>query len=529
VSITPTESKPSESRTARLAFLAGAGILLSRMMGMVRQSFFSYFFGLSDAGDAFTQALRIPNLLQTLFGEGVLSASFIPVYSNLLARREKTLSQEVAGAVAAILALVSSGLVLVGVLATPLLIDVIAPGFKGERRELTIQLVRILFPGVGLLVMSAWCLGILNSHRKFFLSYVAPVIWNAAMIGTLVWFGPGSSQEGLAVALAWGSVVGSGLQVVVQLPPVFRVLGRAPLSLGRGSAEVRSVLRNFVPVFVSRGVVQISAYIDLMIASWLPIGAPTALTNAQLLYTLPVSLFGMTISAAELPAMSSVLGSDTEIATQLRQRLNASLPRIAYFTVPSAMAFLALGDMIVGGVLQFGRFKHADTVYVWQILAGSAVGLLASTMGRLYSSTFYALKDTRTPLRFAIIRVVLTTILGYTCSLPLPRMLGIDPRLGAVGLTASAGVAGWVEFLLLRRSLNQRIGQTGLPFSISARCWASALLGAAAAWAVKLSMGPHHPLLMGVATLAPFGFVYLASTYLMGVEGVRQLLRRVTP
>jgi len=272
VSIPLTDTKPTESRTGTLAFLAGAGILLSRIMGLARQSLFSHYFGLSDAGDAFTQALRIPNLLQNLFGEGVLSASFIPVYANLLARREKARSQEVAGAVAAILALVSAVLVLAGVLATPLLIEVIAPGFRGERRELTIHLVRILFPGVGLLVMSAWCLGILNSHRKFFLSYTAPVSLNLAMIATLVWFGPRSSQDHLAIALAWGSVVGSVFQVLVQLPPVFRLLGRVPLSLGRGLEEVRTILRNFGPVFISRGVVQISAYIDMMLASWLPSG-----------------------------------------------------------------------------------------------------------------------------------------------------------------------------------------------------------------------------------------------------------------
>ncbi len=508
--------------------LAAAGILLSRIMGLIRQRIFSHFFGLSDAGDAFTSAVRIPNLLQNLFGEGVLSASFIPVYANLLARHEKALSQKVAGAIAAILALVSSILVLLGILATPFLIDAIAPGYTGLRRELTIRLVRIFFPGAGLLVMSAWCLGILNSHRKFFLSYTAPVIWNLAMIVTLVWFGPDSTEDRLAVYLAWGSVLGNLLQVLVQLPPVFRVLGRPPLTLGRGSAEVRAVLRNFIPVFISRGVVQLSAYVDSWLSSWLPIGAPTALTNAQLLYTLPVSLFGMTISAAELPAMSGILGDESEIAAQLRTRLNASLQRIALFTVPSVVAFLCLGDIVAGAVLEGGRFKHVDSIYVWKILAGSAVGLLASTMGRLYSSTYYALRDTRTPLRFAIIRVVLTTSLGYLFALPLPKWLGIDPRLGAVGLTASAGIAGWVEFVLLRRRLNERIGATGLPVSLSIRLWGSAIAAAAAAWAVKLVIGPRHPIAIAAATLTPYGLVYFGCAYVLGVKSVRQLWRRVS-
>jgi putative peptidoglycan lipid II flippase len=183
--------------------------------------------------------------------------------------------------------------------------------------------------------------------------------------------------------------------------------------------------------------------------------------------------------------------------------------------------------VIAAAVLQSGRFHRADSVYVWEILAGSAVGLLASTMGRLYSSTYYALKDTRTPLRFAIIRVVLTTGLGYLFALPLPRWLGIDPRLGAAGLTASAGIAGWVEFLLLRRKLNERIGATGLPASIAARLWASAAVGAASAWGVKIAIGVHHhPWTLGAATLIPFGCVYFACTDLLGVGGVRDLVRR---
>src|SRR5438874_1016897 len=177
-------------RTRSAAFVA-AGILLSRISGLVRQYFFARYFGLqADAADAFSAAFRIPNFLQNLFGEGALSASFIPVYAALVARGERDEADRVAGAVASLLALVVSMLVLAGVLATPLLIDAIAPGFHGEKRELTIAIVRVLFPGIGLLVMSAWCLGVLNSHQRFLLSYMAPVAVNAAMIATLVGFGP---------------------------------------------------------------------------------------------------------------------------------------------------------------------------------------------------------------------------------------------------------------------------------------------------------------------------------------------------
>jgi putative peptidoglycan lipid II flippase len=505
----------------RHAFLVGAGILLTRLFGLVRQRVFSNYFGVHTIpADAFSAAFRIPNFLQNLFGEGVLSASFIPVYSRLLAEKDEEEAGRVAGAVGALLTLLVSIIVLIGVLATPYLIDVVVAGFQGEKRELTIRIVRILFPGAGLLVLSAWCLGILNSHRKFFLSYTAPVIWNVAMIATMIALGHRMDLSSLAVALAWGSVVGSALQFLVQLPMVLRLARGMRVGI---SDNVREVIRNFVPVFISRGVVQISAYVDVWLAGYLPTGAVAGLTAAQTLYTLPVSLFGMSVSAAELPEMSSALGDHG----YLNRRLNAGLRQIAFFIVPSAMAFLALGDVITAALFQGGLFTRADARYVWGILAGSAVGLLAQTLGRLYSSTYYALRDTRTPLRFAIVRVVLTTGLGYVCALPLPKWLGIDPAWGVAGLTASAGVAGWVEFALLRRALNRRIGATGLPASLTARLWGSAAIAAAASWGVRLGIGHRDPIVTAVVVLGTYGSVYFGATWLMGVEECTAALGRL--
>ncbi len=514
------------ARTGFHAFLVASGILLSRIAGLVRQRVFAHYFGASAAADAFSAAFRIPNFLQNLFGEGVLSASFIPVYASLLARGEEKEAGRVAGAVFALLALTVSVLVLLGVLFTPVLIAVIAPGFHGDTRELAIRLVRILFPGAGLLVLSAWCLGILNSHRRFFLSYTAPVLWNVAMIGTLVGFGPRYGQFPLAAILAWGSVVGSALQFGVQIPFVLRLARELRPAFDTVSENVRTVVRNFLPVSLSRGVVQVSAYIDSLLATLLPVGSVAALTYAQILYTLPVSLFGMSVAAAELPAMSSTVGDERAVAAALRGRLDAGLRRIAFFIVPSAAGFVFLGDVIAGALYQTGRFTRADALWTWGILAGSAVGLLASTLGRLYSSTYYALRDTRTPLRFAIIRVVLTTALGWFMAFPLPGMLGIDRHWGVAGLTASAGMAGWVEFTLLRRALNRRIGPTGLPGGFVARLWAAAVAASAAGWGLKLLAGARHPVLVAAAVLIPYAGIYFAGTMLLGVGEAREFVRR---
>jgi len=518
-------SQPASSR--QFAFLVAAGIFLSRVAGLIRDRVFAHYFGNSDAADVFKAAFRIPNFLQNLFGEGVLSASFIPVYARLLAQDDKEEARKTAGAVAALLALSTSILVLVGVLAAPWLIDAIAPGFHGEKRELTALLVRILFPGAGLLVASAWCLGVLNSHRKFFLSYTAPVLWNIAMIAGMIAFGSGRTQNSLVVITAWASVVGSALQVLVQLPVVLKLLGGLKLSFAHQAEHVRTVIRNFVPVFITRGVVQISAYVDAFLASWLPTGAVSALAYAQTLYTLPVSLFGMSVSAAELPVMSGAVGGADEVASLLRTRLNAGLRQITFLVVPSVAGFLVLGDVIVAAIYKSGQFKQADVTYVWGILAGSTVGLLASTLGRLYSSGFYALRDTKTPLRFAVLRVLLTSALGYLAALPLPRLLGIEPRWGVAGLTISAGIASWVEFTLLQRGIRQRIGQVGVPMSFLAKVWAAALVAAAIGRGLLILMGTRGPILTAAIVLGMYGVVFFATGMAINLPEAKALTKSI--
>jgi len=513
-----TQSNSSSTKAHALA--VATGILFSRIVGLIRDRAFAHYFGNSDAADAFRAAFRIPNFLQNLFGEGVLSASFIPVYARLRAQDRNEDATQLAEAVFALLAFVTTVLVVAGVFATPWLIDLIAPGFHGEKRLLTIQLVQILFPGAALLVLSAWCLGILNSHHRFFLSYAAPVIWNAAMIATLIWGGHNHAESRLAVLLAIGSVIGSGLQFTVQLPTVMRFLLPLRLHLDFATEHMRTVIRNFFPVFLGRGVVQISAYIDSWLASFLGTGGVSALGYAQTLYTLPVSLFGMAVSAAELPAMSSALGTQTEIADALRQRLTQGLNQIAFFVIPSAVAFVALGDVIVATIYRSGHFQGADVRFVWAVLAGSAVGLLASTSGRLYSSAFYALRNTRTPLKFAVLRVALTLGLGYLCALPLPRLLGLDQRWGTAGLTFSAGIAGWLEFVLLRGALHKQIGEVQFAASRIARLWAVAILAAVISFGIKQVLPFHGPLLVGPCVLIPYGVFYLAATQRMGIGGM---------
>ena len=542
-------SKAPKPAGGYAAFVA-AGIFLSRIAGLVRQGTLSNFLGTSGAMTAYTAAMRIPNFLQNLLGEGVLSASMIPVYARLLARNDEDMAGRVAGTIVSLLALVTAALVVVGVLGAPVLVTLLAPGLEGDTRALTVRLVRILFPGIGVLVLSAWCLAVLNSHRLFFIPYVAPVLWNLAIVGALLLFAWGRDADAVAAIAAWGVVAGGLLQFGIQVPFVLRravpMRYRPAITLD----PVRQVLRNFGPVVLGRGVVQVSAFIDEILASYLTRVAIGAIGYAYAIYLLPFGLFGMAVSASELPEMSSALGTDEEIAARLRERLRRGLRQIAFWVVPSVVAFFAIGRELVAALYQRGAFTDQSTQYVWLILLGYAVGLLAGTLARLYSSAFYALNDTGTPLRFAIARVTCAAALGWLLAFPLRsnvvelmtlvfgltlpeladggRPVDATVALGAVGLSFASGVASWAELGLLRRAMAQRVGQVAIERSYGLKLWVAAIAAGVAGWTVANAVAPSlHAIPRAAVSAGAFGIVYFALAMLLKIPEVGALTRRL--
>jgi putative peptidoglycan lipid II flippase len=555
----PQEVPQEPPRTGGSAQLVAAGILLSRIAGLVRVRIFAQYFGNSLYASAFNAALRMPNVLQNLLGEGTLSASFIPVYSRLLERGEKEAAGRVAGAIFALLLAFAGGLALFGVVAAPLLVDIFFTGFTGEQRDVTVACVRIIFPMTGILVLSAWTLGILNSHRRFFVPYVAPVLWSAAMIVTLLVFGPGMAQRPLVVTLAWGALVGGALQFGIQLPFMLRVERRLRAGFGLRDPHVRTVLANAGPAILGRGVVQVSGWVDMWLAAWLFVGAVAAIGYAQTLYVLPVSLFGMSVAAAELPEMSRQGASKPEL---LRARLEAGLRQIAILVVPAVVGYILLGDVVVAALYETGEFGPSDTALVAIILAGYTIGLFASTATRLYSSALYALQDTRTPARIAAVRVVVSAALGVGLMLllekfavraapfafgPAPAMpadlpttaelaaLGPWRPLGAAGLSIAAGIAAWIEWRLLRRAVSRRVGGAGAGRGFLLRLGAAGLIAAAVARAVDWVLPPldmippiARPIATAVVVLGVFGVLYFAAAHMLGVREALNPIRRVT-
>ena len=519
--------------------MVAAGILLSRIAGLVRERVLAQFFGTSLYADVFRAGLRMPNVLQNLLGEGTLSASFIPVYSELLHEGKEEEAGRVAGAIFSLLFALAGGLALFGVIFAPVMTDVLLPGFEGERRELTIRITRILFPMTGILVMSAWALGILNSHRRFFVPYFAPVLWNGAMIAALFWFGGQLKPGALVVAVAWGALVGGLLQFGIQLPSVIRLERNLRIRWNTRLQPVRDAVRNAVPAIMGRGVVQLSGYVDFVLASLLAIGAVATISFALTIYILPVSLFGMSVAVAELPELAR---QRTAAAEVLRERTNAAVERISFYVIPSFIAFVLLGDVLVAALYQTGEFDRIDTLIVYFTLVGFSTGLIASTTTRLFSSTFFALRDTKTPAKYATLRVVNAALFGFILmtqfegfelfgwTIPGGVFSGwlVGGRsLGPVGLALGSGIAAWIEWVLLRRALKSRIGSVGARASVVARMFAAALAGAAAGWAVRFVIPEIHPVLRAIPIVGAFGLVYFGVAAALGLAEARGMVGRI--
>jgi putative peptidoglycan lipid II flippase len=530
------EHKPvaAATRSRAAAALVAAGILLSRVVGLVRERVLATYFGTGLHADVFSAGLRLPNVLQNLLGEGTLSASFIPAYSALLGQGRTQEAGRVAGAMFALLLAIAGAVALLGVLLAPLLVTVFTPGFTGERRELMIAVVRILFPMTGVLVLSAWALGILNSHRKFFLPYFAPVLWNAAIIGALVAFGSRLELDGLLLAAAWGALLGGVLQFAVQLPAVLRLDREIRINTGRREPAFKEAVRKAGPAILGRGVVQLSTYVDMVLASLLAIGAVARLRYAQTLYVLPVSLFGMSVAAAELPDLAR--DRDGSVGA-LRERTVAAVRRVAFYVVPSCVAVIPVGDVLVAGLYRAGEFGAADVTVVWLTLIGYSAGLLASTSTRVYQSAFFALRDTITPARVAGVRVLTAVVAGATfmvqfesvtvLGVTIPAGVLADVRaagipLGPLGLAAGAAVGAWVEWALLRRRLKLQLGGVGAGLAPLARMFAAALLAAAAGRGLGAVVSVA-PLLAAALIAGLFGTVYFAAAYLLGLDEARAL------
>lgn len=548
----PSDSNASaaEERTpsSSAAGVVAAGIFLSKIVGLLRERAIAFYFGVSAHADVWQVAFRAPNLLQNLLGEGTISAAFIPIYSRFLEEERPEAAARFAGAIFGLLCVVVALVTLAGVALAEPIVALLAPGYVGDaervaagtlsinRFELAAQAVRIIFPMAGVLVLSAWALGILNSHRQFFVPYVAPVLWNVAIIGTLIGgaymlggtpgapdaFTTGALSQLLLMACV-GALGGGVLQFGIQLPFVWKHLDDFRIAVSTRVEGVREAMKAFGPVVAGRGVAQLSGYIDLFLASLLAVGAQSAVRYAQIFYLLPVSLFGISVAASELPELSRLTA---ERVRSFGQRMQRSVHQIAFLTIPTIVGYLCFGFLIVGLLLRTGQFDAQSNWLVYMVLGGYALGILATTVSRLLQNAFYAVGDTKTPAQLAAVRVAVSTVVAV------PLMFWLDATavasivpvssesplfLGALGLSVGASMGAWVEFFLLRRALRQALPQLTLlrprPVLLITALAGGAALPALGLWYLLAgaSVWVSGPLVGGTYTL-----IYLSGAWLMG-------------
>jgi putative peptidoglycan lipid II flippase len=395
---------------------------------------------------------------------------------------------------------------IVGFFLAPVITAAVAPGFDPFTRQVTIRLVQVLFPMFGIVILSAWCLGVLNTHGRFFLPYASGSLWNIAQIATLIGLGGILVGVPLVMALAVGAIVGSILQLVVQLPSALKLVGGLEWTLGRAMPDVRRVLAAWGPVVIGAGVVQISGLIDTFLASLLGSGAVAELTYAQYINLVPISLFGVSVAAVALPALSR--DAVRPESGRVTDQITTGTRRILYFVVPSAYAFAALAVPIVGTILQTGRFGATDTEVTAGVLAAYAVGLPAMALVKLLASAFYALGDTRTPVKIAATAVTVSAVTAVTAM----------QVLGPAGIALGAAVGAYVNVGLLLRGLARRLPRreaAAAPARANLAVLTGALLATVAGVLTARVLQGAAPPIVGLGAAAGFGVAYLIITALL--------------
>lgn len=533
------------------AVSVGSGIFISRIAGLVRSSFLAAYLGTGSNGDAFGAALRIPKILQNLLGEGSLSASFIPIYSQLLEDGDKKRARSVAGAVLGLLTIVIGLLTLAIVfLARPLTL-ILVPGFSGEseKYELTITLLKIMAPSIGFIALAAWCLGVLNSHRKFFLSYIIPAIWSLSIIIAIL-IANIYNQTGadLTKAAAYGVLIGGSLQFLIQLPFALKVSGRIKLSLGLRIQAVREIIKRFGPAVAGRGVVTLGSYVDLIFASLLATGAVAILDRAHAFYLLPISIFALSIAAAELPEISREQSQSEKIE---RRVLNGG-QRVIFFLLFVSIIFIAGGHSIISAFYERVSFTSDDTIVVWLVLAAYSLGILASGLSRILQTASYGIGDVKTPARIALGRMLTSALFGVALMFFFDRFAIMDgdlvrssnivednsqgakdfPHLGAIGLALGSIIGAWFEFALLKLLIQKQLRQNGVKRHLnftktSFRLFPGAILAGIVGAILAIWLSQIPALIAAPIVVSSAGIIYVLVSAKMGSPQAQSMLRLV--
>jgi putative peptidoglycan lipid II flippase len=509
-----SETRTAERGVVRAAAVVGAATLASRILGFLRDLVVAQAFGAGPATDAFFVAFRLPNLLRRLVGEGALSSAFIPVFTEYLTTRSRAEFLGMLRAVAGGLIAVLAGLTLAGVLGAPVLVRIMAPGFFADATTgaLTVQLTRIMFPYLFFVGLAALGMGVLNAHRHFVMPALAPVMLNLAMIAAVFGLAPRLREP--VFALTVGVLVGGAGQVLIQLPALARRGVLLVPVFDRRHPAVGRIIRLMTPVAVGQSATQLNILVDTMIASFLVGGSVSYLYYADRLVEFPLGVFGIAIATAVLPTLSEQAAAGN--TGGLRATTSFALRLAAFITLPAAIGLFVLREPLVRVLYQRGEFGPLEATQTAWALGFYAVGLVGMASAKIGAQAFYALGDTRTPVKVAIAAMVLNSVLAVSLAFPLRH--GGLALATAVSATVNAAVLAW----LLRRRLG------GAPVAGARRGWvriAVASATMAAALVVAAWWGPASPSRVIeaawlAAMIAGGALVYAGTHVVLGSEEV---------
>ncbi|WP_460589528.1 murein biosynthesis integral membrane protein MurJ [Haliea atlantica] len=447
----PSERRPADGRPGllRSSLLVSSMTMASRVLGLVRDVAMAAVVGASANADAFFVAFKIPNFLRRLFAEGAFAQAFVPVLADYREQGSvaavRALVDRVAGALGGTLLLVT----LVAVLAAPLVTALFAPGFVADPAKygLTVELIRITFPYLLLISMTGFCGAILNSYGRFAVPALTPIFLNLSLIGAALLAAPAFAEP--VYALAWGVALAGVIQLLFQLPFLYR-LDLVPRPRWDTRHEgVRRILRLMVPALFGVSVSQINLLLDTVLASFLPTGSVSWLYYSDRLMELPLGVFGVAIATVILPSLSA-----HRAGARMRDfslTLDWAVRSVLLIAVPAAAALALLAEPILITLFQYGAFEVGDVAMSAHSLRAYLLGLMAFMLIKVLAPGFYARQDTATPVKIGIVAMVANMILNLAFVLPLMHFF----QLGHVGLALATSVAAWLNAALLWRGLRR--------------------------------------------------------------------------
>jgi putative peptidoglycan lipid II flippase len=459
-----------ERNVSRAAGVVGFFTFLSRILGLARDMVLANFFGSGMVADAFFVAFRIPNLLRRLFAEGSLTIAFIPVFTEYLTTRTREQAFDLARIVLTLLSVILAVVTLLGILLAPWIVRIQAFGFgaSGLKYDLTVLLTRITFPYIFLISIVAFFMGVLNSLRHFAAPAAAPIFLNVGIIGTAIFLSPHCPEPIVGVAV--GVLLGGLLQVGIQLPWVFKQgLNLSPVWQPDHPA-VKRIGRLMLPAIFGSAVYQFNQFIGTLLASFLPTGSISWLYYADRLVQFPLGIFAIAISTAALPSLSTHAAKND--LREFGETLSHALRLVFFITLPSMAGLIILGKPIVHVLFERGAFDAHATEMTSYALILYVVGLWAFSGIRVVVSGFYALQDTKTPVKVAVVALVVNIILGVILMGPL--------RHG--GLALALSLSSSLQFSLLVFFLRKRLDPQALKgvLASSLKCvFAATVMGTA--------------------------------------------------